>query len=418
MSEYKNVRAVFDDICKHVKIDKALIIKLEKYKLGFITKNDIHFKALSTNLIGCYPIRMTDNDFDKLYDDILQIDKRDIVKPLNELIPTKYYQVAGDNWSLSLVWLAHAIRRSNLPDKDKTNGQMICFEMLQYKYFTSRLWRHWSHSCSEAEAEAILAALSNKFEIKQKGNWLHYFRDSALGIIGPNSIHKEALDKMDRDMAKNNSSAKGTVAYVLTDNQTRIRNMIKIIFDIALDVHEKGKKITSDSKIGVFDGEKGLKDDFNAVNKLKHYIHSVIPDKNSFQKPELIDIIIKVLPTMPTSFFLRSLDWLSENYASNKNRIDVSQFVDKVIEHAIVYLSKNNEFVRNKTDISYLLTRMKGIYSSSRATDEDLIEVRKLTEQIVSIAARSNSPAVVAATRNGVLLYILLRAFTMSYYSN
>lgn len=410
------IKDVFDIACKNLNIDNNLVKKLERFKIEFITKNKDHAEFFGGNLTGCYNVKFTPSDRDKIFYDILQIDEKDVDKDNDKFIPKKHYNVAGDNANLALVWLTHAIRKSNLPEKDKRNAESIAMEILQYKFYTSRLWVHWRYQCSIAESEATLAALNNKFIIKQKGSWNKVFRDRGLEITDPvSSIHKDTINEMKKDITLKGDKGP-SVAYLLTDTQSRIRDMLKNIFDVFLKVHDSGRKITSQSKISVFEGEKSFKDDTNIQSKLNQYLHSIIVDKNSFIKSDLADLIIKTLPTMSPKLFFITLDYLSDKYTTHDNSI--KDLLDKTLEHCITYLSVNNELRRNQNDISFLLSKMKGIYSSSRSQDPLLIEVRDLMEKIVKEATRSKVPAQIAATRSGVLLYILLRVFTMNYYSN
>ena len=74
--------------------------------------------------------------------------------------------------------------------------------------------------------------------------------------------------------------------------------------------------------------------------------------------------------------------------------------------------------MKNKSDLPGLLSKMKGVYTSSRSTDEELLNIRENVEKWVTLATKNSSPAVVAATRTGLLLYILLRTFTMQHYTS
>ena len=416
--EFKLVRDVFDYHCRHLKIDRDLIKRLERYKIEFISKNDQHISFFGGNLVGCYAVRFTQSDRDKIFYDILKIDERDIDKECDKLISKKRFNVAGDNANLALIWLCHAIYRSNLDRKDKENGMAICIEIMQYKFFTSRLWRHWRYPCPINEAEATLAALNNKFIIKQKGSWNNYFRYMSLHFTNLETTpHARVIEKMDKDLNLENAKdnyEKQVTAYMATDLQSRTRDMLKNIYDIFLKIHNQGKRITAQSKLSVLEGEASLKDDFNRKTKWNQYIHSVASDRNSFIKSELVEIIVKALPTMPEHYFYRVLEYIPENHKSK----EIADLLDIIIEHAIVYLSTNNELNRNQDDIAYLLTKMKGIYSSSRTNDTLVLKVRKKTESMVSVAANTKAPAFISATRTGILLYILLRTFTMNYYSN
>lgn len=85
--------------------------------------------------------------------------------------------------------------------------------------------------------------------------------------------------------------------------------------------------------------------------------------------------------------------------------------------HAFAYLSDNRIALRSNIDLSSMLIRLKGAYTSSRSTDPDLLELRSLVEEVIRPAVDSKTEAVVASVRTGVLLYIVSRAYTKNYYS-
>ena len=86
------------------------------------------------------------------------------------------------------------------------------------------------------------------------------------------------------------------------------------------------------------------------------------------------------------------------------------------MNHLLSYLYLNRNTMKNKSDISGLLSKMKGVYTSSRTTEETLLEIRDDMEGIVRRATKVKSGSAIAATRTGVMLYIVLRAFTMKHY--
>ena len=409
MNEPRSIKEVFDLACKHLVVDERLVHKLEVMKTSFITKNRDHAQFFGGNLIGCYNVKFTPIDRERIFHDILGIDEKDVSKGCDKLIPKKYYQVAGDPCNLALVYIAHVILISSLSERLKENGAAIALELLQYKFITSRMWVHWQYQCSVGEAEATLAALNNKFAIKQKGSWGKLFRDRALDIIY--HLHSNTLKTMSPDISSKGKEA-ASVAYIITDTQTRIRSMLVNIYGIFINIHNQGKKISGDSKLALFDGEVELKDDINIKNKYSSYLFDILKDRNSLIKDQLIDIISSAVPVMNPTTLIKVLEYIPKEISKNKK---MTQWVDDIIEHAFSYLGQ--DINRHRDDLGYLLSRMKGIYTSSRSQDPLLIRIRQDTEKLVKHAAQVKTPAQIAAVRTGLLMYLLLRAFTMSYFS-
>lgn len=415
--EDRLTRDVFDDVCKNLKIDKSLIKKLIRYKVEFITKSEEYSEFFGGNLIGCYNVRFTDVDREKWFGDILNIDESQVDKRLDKLIPKKYLIVAGDNMNISCVWLAHSIYNSKLSDKDKEVGMAIAMEVMQYKFITSRLWQHWRYTCSKIEAENTIAKLSNKYSIKRKGSWNNVIHDRALDIINvKSSIHNNTIKYMDKDYFPNGSEGQ-CVAYLINDTQSRIRDMLKNIYNVFITNHKEEKMIQSDNKMSTFDGEEELKTEITNQSKYIQYINAILPDYNSFMKSQLYDVIVKSNTTMSPKYLRQSLEYISKHYNEGSTGIKLATTVNNLMEYTFSYLSTNNEFTRKGNDLSWVLGKMKGIISSSRAVDENLFKIRKDIEDIVKIATKTNSKPNIAATRTGVILYIVLRTLTMSYFS-
>jgi hypothetical protein len=88
------------------------------------------------------------------------------------------------------------------------------------------------------------------------------------------------------------------------------------------------------------------------------------------------------------------------------------------MEHIFEYLTSNKSTLRNKGDLMGLLSKIRGIYMSSRSSDEKLMKIREVTEHVVRSSTKIKDPSSIAATRTGFMLYVVLRTFTMQHYTN
>ena len=192
--------------------------------------------------------------------------------------------------------------------------------------------------------------------------------------------------------------------------------MLKNIYNVQKNLQTT--TITSSSSTFIeSDGEEVLKDKEKSLETYKRYLEGIIADKHSFIKLDLISIIENSNKTMPSQMFRSTLSWISDTYGKgSEGKLEIDEIVVKLMNHLLSYLYLNRNTMKNKSDISGLLSKMKGVYTSSRTTEETLLEIRDDMEGIVRRATKVKSGSAIAATRTGVMLYIVLRAFTMKHY--
>lgn len=413
----KHVKDVFNDLCGELSFDNKLGDKIIRYMNSFISKNVEHASFFGGNLTGVYVVKFTNSDRSVWFDEILNINEEELLPRLNDIINPVYYVVAGDVFNLSCVWLSHMFYKSSkINEKRKNEIMSAIYNVLQFRFITSRLQRHWPYPCSKEVAEATLAAMSNKYAIKQKGTWIKVVQDRSDDIIDmKHSIHRLTIQRMEHDIRNTGES----VGYLLTDTQGRNKALLKNIYGLQKQVQESGMRVNSTSSTFIeMDGEAVLKDKANALETYRNYLAGVIPDKPSFIKLDLISIIESSNKTMPVSMFRSTLSWISDSYGKgDKGKLEIDEVINKIMTHLLTYLNQNRNAMKNKSDISGLISKMKGVYTSSRSTDELLLSIRDDVEEIVKRATKIKSGPSIAATRTGVMLYIVLRAFTMRYYS-
>lgn len=413
----KHVKDVFNDLCGELSFDNKLGDKIIRYMNSFISKNVEHASFFGGNLTGVYVVKFTNSDRSVWFDEILNINEEELLPRLNDIINPVYYVVAGDVFNLSCVWLSHMFYKSSkINEKRKNEIMSAIYNVLQFRFITSRLQRHWPYPCSKEVAEATLAAMSNKYAIKQKGTWIKVVQDRSDDIIDmKHSIHRLTIQRMEHDIRNTGES----VGYLLTDTQGRNKALLKNIYGLQKQVQESGMRVNSTSSTFIeMDGEAVLKDKANALETYRNYLAGVIPDKPSFIKLDLISIIESSNKTMPVSMFRSTLSWISDSYGKgDKGKLEIDEVINKIMTHLLTYLNQNRNAMKNKSDISGLISKMKGVYTSSRSTDELLLSIRDDVEEIVKKATKIKSGPSIAATRTGVMLYIVLRAFTMRYYS-
>jgi hypothetical protein len=83
---------------------------------------------------------------------------------------------------------------------------------------------------------------------------------------------------------------------------------------------------------------------------------------------------------MPTNKLDKTLDWFSANYRQGDSAIDT--LIDLTMNAFIWLLERSYNYSRNLMILAGLVSN-RGVYMSSRSTDRDLLEIRKLARKVV-----------------------------------
>lgn len=407
----ENIKSIFDDECKSLKIDPHFVRTIHLYQVSFVNKNREHIQFFGGHLLGVQTVKFMPADRDKWFAEILKVEESPLTGKLLQLdaVDPEHKVIGSDTMNLSAVWLTNVLSSSpHLNDKQKHEACVDVMMILQYKFLTSLLSHYFRYPADQSVAEATYASLSGRYLIKQYDNWLALFRGRAEDIISKSGIHNDTIVKMNDD---------DDVIDMLNDIQGRIRDMLKNIYGEFMEVHARSGGIITTSSIVEHDGAEILRDKTKNLAAYSRYINSVITDKNSFIREELVTIICKLMDTMPPRLFRETLEYMSDNY-QHKNSNDIEMVLNKSLIHSFSYISDHRELVSKNTDLAQLLSRLRGVYTSSRSTDPELFDLRKTTEHLVKRATGNKNDSIVASVRTGILLYVILRAYTMRYFTS
>ena len=403
------IKNIFNEECKNVTIDIALLKRIHAYQVKFVNKNQEHIEFFGGNLTGVQVVRFLPSDRDYWFDEVVEINDG----PLGELLialPTvnEKWFISSDTFNLSCVWLAHAVLISKLDSKQKHDAMIDIFLILQYKFLTSILYHWFRYPADRATAEATYAQLSYKYAIKIYGSWSALLLARAEEIVSENSIHSHVLKDMKNDIE---------IIYILNDIQGRIKDILKNIYVVFDRVHNSNARIHTTSSVMLdHEGEEILKDKSHHLLEYTRYINTIISDKNSFIKSELTDIIESINNTMPSKLFIMTLEWMSNNYRQANSGV-IEELVNKLMIYTFTFISDNKELIRKESDLAILISKLKGSLMSSRSSDEDLFKLRDIGDIIVKKATNNKNDSVISSVRTGVMLYVALRTFTLKHYS-
>lgn len=393
--------------------DHVLYHKVCNMESRFVNKKQEHIEFFGGNLTGVHVVRFTDSDKDYLFSEILDVDYSELESKIYSIKfvkgksgVNKDWIISSDIFNITCVWLMYLFEHSDKLDQNqKHEAKVRICNYLLYKFLTSLLFNSFKFPADPEVAQATYAQLSNKFILKQLGSWgatLRYLSENAVDAKG---IHFEVIHNLEDER----------IIYFLNDTQGRVRDMFKNIFSVFDRLNREGVRIVSSSSIVEADGEMVLKDSMKSPGIYTRYLKTIISDKNTFIKQELVDVISGIMHTMSPRMLMKTLEWTSDNYQKVQDG-DIEKAVDLVLEHAIDYLSVNHSDARK--NIALLIDKLRGAYMSSRSTDERLLEVRRLVEKIVREATGSLNEAGIAGVRTAWMLYVVARAYSMRHYTN
>ena len=405
-----NVKRVFDEICSHLKFDAKLAKRFSDYVISFVNKNEDSMTFFGSGLMGVQIVRFTQQDKDKWFNDVLEADDILLEEKILDLPKINQdFHVSSDLFNLSVVWVIHSFLNSPLLNEKQKNQAMLDAAMaLNIKYLTSLLYQYFKYPADPQIAAAAYAQLSYKYAIKQYGSWYATLVARCEDFLSEGSIHYQTLKKFNDD---------GKIVYMLNDTQGRIRDMVKNLFGELIKVKTQGIKIKSTSTLTLDnEGEQIVKDKTKNLLGYTRYMQSIISDRDSFIKTELVDVISNVMHTMPPKVFVQVLEYCSVNYRQ-MGATEIDELVVMTLTHSFSYLNNNRNLLKDTNDIAALISRLRGVYMSSRSTEVELVEIRKKAEVIIKKATKIKNDNVIASLRTSILLYIVLRAFSKNYYS-
>lgn len=411
-----NVKSLFDAECADLKIDRKFLRDLQTYRQNFANKNEDHVAFFGGHLMGVQDVRFTKTDriewFTSVLGDIDEDGLQEELLKLETLVPDpkKIRYVSTDVMNLSCLWVVHALYRSNLPEKDKQQGMMDALLVLQYKFITSILAYWFPNKADEAVAVATYARLPKKYKLKELGSWgklLEYRAEQNLIKDSPHHKNK-TFQNFNDDF---------NIIYMVNDIQGRIKGYLKNIRDeFEIVRRDPSALIRSTSNTGVnIDGEVVVRDRKNTYATYRSYLESTMADRNSFIIRELVEIVASTMPKLPLHNMVQCLEYMAKNSSKIKGDPNVVRLVDLTLEHLFDFIASNRSSINTK-DIAGVLSKLRNLYTASRANNDLLLEMRDVGEKVVMKAVKTKNANLVKSIRTGAILYLVARCLTINYY--
>ena len=407
MSE--SIKSVLTPYFASVKINDALIKRVEVFVNRFIHRNSEHVAFFGGNLTGVESIKFTTPDRNEFLYDVISEDLDDLgIKNDVKRLPT-----VGENWvratdplNLTCLFVTHLISNSSLSASKKHKAMVDVLMVMHIKLITSLIAYYFPHNIKRELALAAYDKLSGKYAIRKNQTWRALLEDRCEDIIKASSVHHRTIVTFDPDKA---------VLYWITDTQGRLRSIIKNIAEVTYTLHADGSKITSNSGLIELDGEVTMMDVRRHYEPYKRYIKEVILERDRFIKKECVQIVNSAIVTISEVQLLEVLEY-TQKIAARKDPL-INEILAELLEHLFNFLEQDKTSRTTIKDVSYIMEKLKAIYSSSRTSDPSILRLRELTGKVIKRGTKHRSEATISSLKLGLMLYIVLRTVTMQHYN-
>lgn len=395
----KTLIDVGDEYLGHLKYDKNFYNKISEFRIKWSQKDDNYIEFLGGNLTGVHPIRFSTVDEDTFFIDILNIDQNSIRNDFFKVDGIdKDRKVTSNVTYLTIIYLMHKVTISTTLGEYRIKLLKELYYIFAYKVISGRIAHYFKYDVEPAIAKVVFEKLSNRFLIKRLGSWQKVFEYRAKDILPPEGLHAGKLIKLTTDDG----------VKIIADMQGRIREIIKNIYVVLMEVKDQNEKIYSSSMI--VDDEEGssTRDSIGSYDNYARYVRTIIESPNDFINDDLVYLVTTVIKNIDRDKFIDTLKYISKNIKVKPESKD--DFIKIAIETTINYSRTKNIVGNYNKHIYNILIFMKGYWSSSSVRDTDVKHIKNYLNNVAQTATGKKTKWLLATITIGVLLYIFLRA--------
>lgn len=400
-----SIKSVFDQHCASLKIDNRFCAEVNAFCNNFVNKNEDHIRFFGNGLLST-EVKWLPSDTSRYFSEILGVDENELQSAIFQIPDVdKNHKVASNAFNLSIVYLVHRLMISNLPDKQKLTAANSLICIIHFKFISSILNHYFRHGVNKQIAQRAYEAMNYKYDLRTHRNWLNLCNSRGAQMLSKTAIHYLTFIRFDDD---------GDIQYILSDMQTRVRSIIKNITELYYRVREEGAGIAVTSSLVEMEGEIGVRDLKRSLSQYRRYLEGVIGDGASFVRQTLVDIVAEANPSGNPGYFQDTLYYLSGIYNDPKEK-KVQDFVSRTLDFSFQLVSDKGVNQRNLAEV---MRTIKGAVNASRSPGREIIYLRTEGDKLVRRATGKKSPYPVSGERTSLILYLVIRAMTMDYFTN
>lgn len=393
---YTTLQEVYDQYLK-VKPDSNLLSNIKMFRIAWAQKNDEHIAYLGNSLIGSYRIIFSTLDENTFFEALLGLDYKEIQQELyNVKGIDKNMKTISNCFYLTCVYLMYLFTNSKyLSDKQRVEGVKEVFYVMSYKMLSSLNTHYFKYPIDESVAKAINERMTLKFLVKRFDNWQNVIDYKSEDVL-KKGIHENRISDM---------SNADDATRVISDIQTKYRDMYKNHFAVLLEVNQQNERITSSSLITKTEDGEGIKDIVNRPDNYINYLKSIINYPNSFINQDLVYVVMSLFKGVDEQQMFTFLKYLSQEEIKEKDWI-----VETTIISSLEYLiskKRTKDFVKYMYEILLIL---KSYYSSSNTRNQDNKKLKKILQDLVKKSVKRANGSVCSKLSIASIIYIFMRS--------
>lgn len=397
----KNIKAVMDKHFASIKVDNQLLKRIQSYIDAFRTKNEDHIHFFGSNSFGVYKVVYSTIDRLDWLTDVLDIEESEVRDDLVELPSIKKdWKKYTDVVNMSCVYLIHRFHKAAMLPELRHQGMVACALVLNIKALTSYMNQSFQYLSNERTSEQIYNNLSYKYSLKKSGNWYNLLLERSEDMISPTSIHYNIVKNFEPDPK---------VLYLISDTITRIKSLVKNLYDEMIDVKEQETKHLRSSMMVEMEEGTTVRDVAGQYDTYKNYIENTLYDRNAFIKSDIADVVLGLMGgNLPPPLLSDAVVKFYEQY-NKKNKL-CTELLDLILLHAFQQIQQSKEIQKKADNIAEFLVYMQSLYAAPRAKG-DIEQMRAIGEKFIKKFVKSSNSTLIASARTGLILYILARTF-------
>jgi len=393
------MKDLFDYMCKDIKFDRKLFNQIQKFRVSWSRKSVEYSEFLGSNLLGLHAVRFSTRDDDLLVTGIFNLDISTVYTNILKLPDiNKNWSIATNPILQLMTYSMHRFSTDGKLGKSTDDAVRECYFIFAYKVFGSLISHYFKYNTTPAIAKATYEKLSNRFLIKRLGNWDSVIHYRSNDVVPPKGLHVDKIKRYTTDDA----------VRIANDLQGRIRETIKNIYLVMMDVRENDYMIKSASQLeNNASGEETNKEITDRPDKYVNRIKDAMGTTASLIDDDLIYLAQSFVNSSDIGVIRETLINLSDQYDP---RYKDSIYLNNVILKTIGYVNTRGIHSNYRDNIVGVVGHMKGYWSSGSVSDPDVKKTKHVIAAVVKKSTKRRTKWVIAANTLATIVYLFMRA--------
>ncbi len=393
-------------------IDKSHVFKLEKMLIYFLSR-ETHPLTFNGMTLGVHPIAFKDADYNALFD-LFQLKKQDVEKTIRQCQAIdRNFAVTSDPYNLLIFWLFHLAPQFL---KEKQLCQQFQFNLIKFfllKVFCSVTNNSFRYGANESIMMVAISELTLKSDVIRLGSWDALLDSHAERLIDPKDRFYKILVNLENDDA---------FLRVIAETQTSIRAKIVTFAQNYYLAHSKGDRIDYKSSVAQnAEGEKILAQTASVIDSATQGMIAELLNSQLFVNDVAVTDVANLYKSISARMLKMALLKINETaiFQTSQRQFDeIKQVNNKTIYVGLRVLTI--ELIRSMISVcrkrrvnmgnkALVFETMRNIYTSSRTTDPDILNIKNSVSELVDSFKITSVTATSSTLKLAVISYLLYR---------